>query len=430
MKTFKHIAAALLTLAMLSVSVGCSDTAGVPRESDSITYDQSTPDGDDLTGSGFSRPENHVVTIYNTDNQEIGSITCNDYSSLVNGCLLYSKTPESSSSPEACEYWLYDIEAKENYMLGVIDSRYDALHEATKTDGHLYLSVSSGNYISEENLKLVIYDIDLSEHSMKPLLEIEKGYPYDSYTIANGKLIVAEFLYNGHTDLVEYDLTEKHDTPVVHAYDESDEFVSDSIRSIYADDENIYMVRLHRDESENYFLYLDTYDFDYNLISSVDMREFCLSSFVERDEESKINEWKQQITQFFVHGDLVYYENFSSTTAIGTLKDGKIDRLFDTKSGFRCAITPSEGDKYDLFYLSWGDDTHGKNTFYRVAPETKKTETAEFYADNRDYTVEVAIRDGDKLLTRMGYTDPNTGEKLPDRLYYIDINDLDFKPME
>ncbi len=440
MKALKNITTMLLSLCVLITSSGCSNShdhsgsdeniEGISDQDVSDSIDNSGGDPDNgYIGSGVY--DNVVLPIYNAENQEIGSITCYGYSLLTNGCILYSKVPENSSMLNAQEYWLYDIEAKENHMLGTVDCRYEAYYEAIESDGHLYLSVSSGAYGDRENNKLTIYDVDLSEYSMSPILEVEKGFSYNSYTIANGKLILAELLYNEHTDLVEYDLTEKHDAPVVHAYDESDEFSGDSIRHICADGKNIYMVRLHRDETDNYALYLDTYDFDYNLLNTADIGEFCVSTHVERTDESKKNERGQFISHFFIHNDLVYYENFSTTTAIGTLKDGKIDRLFDTNSGFHYVNTASEEDSYDLFIQRFGDDTRGRNIFYRVNHETHAVETAGFYADNRNYTFIVALRDGDKILLNMGNVRKTEEDvQLPERLYYIDMNDLDFKPME
>ncbi len=47
------------------------------------------------------------------------------------------------------------------------------------------------------------------------------------------------------------------------------------------------------------------------------------------------------------------------------------------------------------------------------------------------YLFDWALRDGDKILLEIGYV-PYYGSKesLPDHLYYIDVNDLEFKPME
>ncbi|MDE7230170.1 MAG: hypothetical protein K2N56_06780, partial [Oscillospiraceae bacterium] len=66
-----------------------------------------------------------------------------------------------------------------------------------------------------------------------------------------------------------------------------------------------------------------------------------------------------------------------------------------------------------------------RNIFYRVDSLTHEVETAEFYADNTEYYFWSATRDGDKILLRM-----SADGDLRDRLYYLDINDLDFEPIE
>lgn len=424
MKMIKNIIVLFLTLGLLLTASGCSNSGGNSNSSGSPGSSASDDDDDYIY-------KNDIISIYNVNNEEIGSIECYYHYALVNGSILYTRLPEGASSDDRLEYWLYDIEYKVDHKLGVVDSRYEATYEVIKANDHLYLSISSGKDSKRENNKLTIYDVDLSEYSMTPLLEIEKANSYDSYTIANNKLIVAELLANATTDLVEYDLNEKHDSIVVHAYDESDCFVPNSIRHIYADSKYIYMVRLGRDESDNYFLCLDKYDFDYNLLNTVDLRDFCVDSDFENSEGDKINEWKQFISFFFVHNDLIYYENFSATHAIGTIESDKINRLFNINSYFSYVCSVSQNEDSDLFIREYDNDANGRNKFYRVDSLTHETETAEFYADNRKYYFWSALREGDKILLEMNYQRKNrTEEDLPERLYYIDVNDLEFKPME
>ena len=417
----KHIMAVITAALMLTGLTGCGNFS-----SNHNSGDNNSSVNDDI---GFDVYKNSVVPIFNAKNEEIGSIDCYYYSVFVNNSILYTKLPENASSDDRLEYWLYDIETKDNYKLAVVDNcNYEASYEAIKTDNHLYLSIFSGEFAAQ-NSKQTIYDIDLSEHNMLPMLEIEGGIPYNSYTIANNKLIIAELLYNGYTDLVEYDLNQKRTSAVVHTYNESDCFVNDSIRHICTDNENIYMVRLHRDESENYFLYLDKYDFDYNLLNTVDISDFCVSTDRERTEDGKINEWKQFILYFFVHNDLLYYQNFSTTNAIGIMENEKANRLFNVDALFAYVHSFSDSVN-DLFIQSCGDDTDNRNIFYLVDSQTHEVKTAQFFADNHDYTFNIASRDGNKILLTMGYVPFDKGERLPDRLYYIDINDLDFKTMD
>ncbi|MDE7230697.1 MAG: hypothetical protein K2N56_09475 [Oscillospiraceae bacterium] len=450
MKLKNNILALILSFGLLLTASGCSDSNRAANDnfgdsSDSGTVDNSgsypadnSDSSDDPSDSSSDNDhknifgevdiyENSAIYVYDALGEEIGSVDLYSRIAFVNGCILYTKANENDPTDSTLEYCLYDIEAKKEYKLGSIADRYyDAPYEALKYGDHLYISVSSGEFFGLTNSTMNIYDIDLTEHSMTPLLEIKGGDPYNSFTVANDKLIVAELLYNGDTDLVEYDLNEKHDSPVVHACDGTDCFVHDSIRHIYADSENIYMVRLDWDESEeNYFLYLDKYDFDYNLLDTVDLRDFCIAPYFVDSEWDKINEWKQLISYFFVHNDLIYYENFSATRALGALAGDKINRLLDIDITFSSVYSVSQNIDSYLFLREDNYETKGRNIFYRVDSKTHKTETAEFYDADHEYYFQMAYEDNGKILLIM-----KTSERGSDRFYYIDVNDLDFEPME
>ncbi len=418
MKVLKKISV-LFVLGLMFVFSSCNN---LNSEGD---HDSSIDNNADM-----NEYNNRVVPIYDINNKEIGSITCLSYSAFVAGNILYKKLPENASSKSTIEYWLYDINTKTDYQLAVVDDcSYVAAYEAIESNNHLYLSISSGEF-AEPDSKLTIYDIDLLKHSMLPILEIEGGLPYNSYTIANNKLILAELLYNGTTDLVEIDLKEKRTSPVVHEYNENDCFTQNSIRHIYADKKNIYAVCLVNDGDNNYSLQLDIYDFDYNLLNTINLGDFCISTYLKRTEDTKVNEWKQFIAYFFVHNDLIYYQNFSTTTAIGWIEEKNVNRLFDTNALFSYVYDFSQISDDDLFIQSNGDDTQNRNIFYLVNSQTHEVKTAEFYADNHDYTFWAALRNGNNILLKMDYLSSHTGERLPERLYYIDMNDLEFKPME
>lgn len=439
MKLAKRFTLFALTAGLL-VSAGCSNSQKDDMPSSDVktsAVDNSNSDDNTKTGTiDLEDCKNTVVPIYDANNEEIGTITCYTYSSLVNSSILYTKLPEDNAdSLKTLEYWLYDIEAKKDYKLATInDWMYEETYDSIVSDGHLYISVSTGGYIEREDRTQTIYDIDISEHSMSPILVIEGGIPYNSYTIADGKLILAELLVTGDTDLVEYDLNDKQDTPVIHAYDESDCFVRDSIRHIYADEENIYTIRLDCDENENSFLYMDIYDFDFTLLNSIKINEICTVADDVLIEEDKVNERKQFIANFFVDNDLFFYQNFSVTTSIGTIKGNKVERLFETDSLFSYVNGAGQCDDNYLFMKIFGFDSTDKNErnlFYMIDSKTKEIQTAEFYADNPKYTFSYATCNGDnKILLSMGYVPVDEGERLPDRLYYLDIDDLNFVTME
>ncbi|MDE5946157.1 MAG: hypothetical protein K2G63_02445 [Oscillospiraceae bacterium] len=65
---------------------------------------------------------NTDIPIYDINSQEIGSICCYQYSSLVNNNIFYTKLPESPAKDvDSLEYWLYNIDTKENNYLGTVD---------------------------------------------------------------------------------------------------------------------------------------------------------------------------------------------------------------------------------------------------------------------------------------------------------------------
>lgn len=425
MKMFRRLVASVLSVGLALALSGCAGSA----ENNDLSALTGSDGDDDAIGGDYKRT-NYATPIYNAADQEIGSFECYNYLKLVNGCVLYTKVPDGAATETTREFRIYNIDKAEDHKLGTVeDCRYVASYEIIESDGHLYVSTAWGAYMDHENNGITIYDIDLLEYSMTPILTINGGISYDSYTVANNKLIVAEYLYSGNTDLVEYDLSEKHSSPVVHAYDESDYFTEGAIRHIFADDSNIYILRLTPDESEKYFLYLETYDFDYNLISRIDVRDFCVMADMEQMEDLKVNEWKQFVSDFFVHKDLVYYQNFSVTKVIGVMGSNNVNKFFETDSRFLYA-SETKKSGCDLFVEIYSRDENTRNTFYLVDPETHEVKTAKFYAVDTRYDFQGALRDGDKILLTMGYIPWDSAERFPERLYYLDMNELDFKTAE
>ncbi|MBO4391382.1 MAG: hypothetical protein J5825_11060, partial [Lachnospiraceae bacterium] len=150
-----------------------------------------TVDPDTLT-STWMVTDNSELPIYNAEHQEIGSISCLNYSNFTDQGILYTKIPEGDDTRNGTsrvEFHLYDIENKEDHYLTTVDDWfYTASYEAVEKDDHLYIGVSTGDYVERANRTLTIYDIDLENYEMNPLLVVEGGIPYDSYTIAGDKL--------------------------------------------------------------------------------------------------------------------------------------------------------------------------------------------------------------------------------------------------
>lgn len=416
----------VITVISLFLFTGCNNS----NLSDAGKEDKE-PVGDIMSMSYH----NTEIPIYDMTSQEIGSITCFNYSLLIDNYILYSKLPKNNVDEiTEMEYHLYDIDTKEDYPLSTISGwYYEATYEAVNIDNHLYISVSTGEYASRENSKQTIYDIDLTEHRMSPILEVESGIPYNSYTIVGDTLVLAELLDNGDTDIVTCNIHNNSKDLTVHKYDESECFVHDSIRHIATDQNYIYMVRLDWDNDDNTFLYVDKYDLNLNLISTVDITDSCISSRISTgDNTAELkNERKQFISEFFVDNSVVYYQNFSITTFLGSIKNDKLVRLIDTTELFSCAYNACPSKNFHLFIDAYGDDTDKRNTFYYIDAENQKISTAQFFASDPKLSFRRAsINDKGKILLTMGYVPLNNGERLPECMYYLDINDLTFEAIE
>lgn len=385
----------------------------------------------DINTSAF-QDEHKLVCIYDINNKIIGEISCYQYSTLVKSNILYTKLLDgSTSSSDGVEYWLYNIDTKTDTYLGAVkDYIYEASYETTLVDDHVYMSVTTGSYTERTERTQYIYDINLAEYTMTPIIEVKGGIPYNSFTIADNKLILTELLENGDTDLIEYDLAAKHENlPIVHKYDESDVFVHDSIRHITADEEHIYMMRLDWNENNEYFLYLDSYDYDLNLKKTLNVNDICIPTESTMDANSIINERKQWISQLEVNNSYIYYENFSAIRFLGTIDEQKIDHLINTDITFSMANEAEPCHESDLFLVTYRNN---QNRFYLTDSATGEIYQSDFYADDERYFFTYASRNKDDmiLLTMANVRVTDEDEKLPDRLYYININDLNFSPLK
>lgn len=383
----------------------------------------------------FDIPDEHItVPIYDISNKKIGEISCYSYSTLIQNNILYTKLMNgSTSSSDGVEYWLYNIDTQTDTYLGTVkDYFYEAFYETVLVDDHVYMSVTTGSYVERTERTQYIYDIDLTDYTMTPIIEVEGGIPYNSFTIVDNKLILTELIDNGDTDLIEYDLTAQYENlPIVHKYIESDVFVHDSIRHITADDEYIYMMRLDRDEADEYFLYLDYYDHDLNLLKSLNANDICIPTDHTMDNGSIVNERKQWIAQLEVHDSYIYYQNFSAIRFLGTIEEQKVDHLMETDITLYMANEVESCNESDLFFIAYGDQNGKRNCLYLTDSATGEIYQSKFYADDERYMFTSASRNKDDmiLLTMGNYRNTDKDVKLPDRLYYININNLDFSPL-
>lgn len=79
-----------------------------------------------------------------------------------------------------------------------------------------------------------------------------------------------------------------------------------------------------------YGLRMDVYDLDMNFLHSVDLSHIS-------SDNNELNQW---VAWFVASGDMIYYENYSVTTFLGRIKNGKADRKPFEESLFHYAFPP------------------------------------------------------------------------------------------
>lgn len=395
-----------------------------------------------------------VIPIYNAKDQVIGSISAYTYSTLIDNSILYTKCLEEKAVSSydirhKLEYRLYDIETGEDRKLGTIDDQsYTADHLTAAIDNHLYMSVSTGDF-ELENRKQTIYDIDLTKYDMTPILEIEGGLSHNPFTIVDNTLILVEILDDGSTDIIKLNLAEaREEAPVVHAYNEQDYFTKDPVRHITADENHIYMIRLQKDENkntsektslspydlnygattelENHSLYMDTYDHELNLLDTTYFDNVCdKENRSEMEIENERRVWGQN---FIARDSYMFYKNFSAIDFLGTINNGNINRLMQTDLRFEL-VQAAKPCANDLFLLTGNFDRTRRNHFYLADPKTGKIQQAEFYTDDvRYYFLSASRNDKGMILLTMGRDRMTNEESCPDKLYWLNMNDLEFTP--
>ena len=419
-KRFSLLLSALLCAAFLC---SCGESAEPVDEKTGEVNEEYSAEFDDSVLF-----QNKSIPIYDVNEQEICKIDAFGISTLSGTKLLYTKLPKSpSEKSDTLEYHLYDIENGSDQKLETVENWiYEESYEAKTVGSHLYISVSSGDYVERDSRLQTIYDIDTEQGTMSPLLEVKGGIPYNTFTIAGDELILAELLETGQSDLVRINLADsKQKLPVVHEYDEGKTFCKGSIRHIDSDASHIYTVRLDWTEDEVYSLYKETYDYDLNLLESVDLDPI----FAGGDNSEK----QQWVAGFLVRDTYMFYQNFSVTTFFGKLNEKKADAIVAADDLFVYAPCADGSAGDDLFLRIFGDESNDdkvRNRFYLADPKTGKVQTATFWLKEKRYAFRSAMRgsNGNLLLT-VGYMPEAEGEALPERVYYINIKDLDFKPL-
>ena len=370
-----------------------------------------------------------TVEIVDHHGTHIGSIFQNTGTTLTNNGIFYStvysenvstdtiSTEITDGNKETVTYHLYDLQTNNDYVLGSIpDQDYEAGYSRTELNGKLYTLITTGNALDQIPDPLFLAEFDLITHTVNQFRVSNNGFPYTAMTSVNGKLLIVNHDQTDKLDdilyLFEPDNSETKEVLRFELKDDS----GDTIRQMYSDGENVYLLRL-RFENKSVKMFLDTYDNDFNKLSERD-----ISSFLEKGSDNSLvsddieNEMKQMVSKFMVLDKrFVYYENFSISRFFGNLENGEI--LEETK-GVGDQFLAASGSGNPFFYYAFGG---GKNENAVFELKNNSLSKSFFKADDTRYYITAAsINQNGNRLIQVDYINPDDGnDTLPTKLYYI-----------
>lgn len=365
---------------------------------------------------------NMLEEIYDSNNNVIGQIERYGLISLADGKLFYPNLAQDSTDEKTIqEFYLYDVETKENTKLGRIeDVIYEASYDRVMLDDHIYTIFTTGDLNDSESWEYNLVDFDLENKSMDIILSEKDDYLYSIMDSIDDDLLIVRH-DDGISGIEKYDTESKTFTELKKfKYDYNNE-TGETIYQIYYDEsrENIYTLRCKFNGSEATHLFLDKYDKNMGFISDTDISDaFCFY-----DEETNESEKRQPVFNFFCKNDHIYYESRSTSRIVGKLEDNGITSLVnDSPKDYSAALSVIKNSSEQVFYKPFDE---GCPLFVLNTNSGEMKETSFNVKDDDRYCILDAYQYADKLLIEMTDIEANAPDEREPRIYIVDTDELE-----
>ena len=372
------------------------------------------------TNTASASISNETISIYDIHHAKIGEIERYGILVLTDDSIIYNKIPTGPvDSITEMDYYRYIFQTKEHIKLGTIKNwAYEAKYDTTVIGNSLYMFVTTGELSDIENRTLHLYKVDLTSNTMSVIFSEKGGFPYNTMTAVGNKLFMVRVLATGGSELEEYNTeTNKRKMLKKFAFDDKAN-TGEAIRQITSDEHTLSLLRLKITSGGKSSLYLDVYDHDMSFLHAVDV-----STIPATSTDSPENELRQGVSNFVAANDYIYYANFSITRFLGKIENGSLRPIMDVSPEFEIASESVKSQASGLFYQSFGKNNNLYLLNYKDGTLKKTTFTVD---DERYYIINISRDTKDHLLLTMRYKNPDTGEELAPRLYYVPISDLEF----
>lgn len=366
-----------------------------------------------------TKNENNVIQhIYDKDNNEIGFIERNGLITLVGNSIFGMNNSDNSTLEHIKkDYFLYNIDTKDNSLLGSItDLISESSADRVVIGDHLYTSVITGDMSDALSYTYKLLDFDLKSKTMNTLFEESNQFIYNHLEAMDDELLLLRRGNKG-MKIEKYDI-KRAEISTLKEYEFNESMhCGDTVRAICFENGIINVLRVSNEADNDVDLFLDKYNKNMKLISSVN-----ISDIVSNDIEGANDERRQVVNEFFCKDDLLYYENRSIAWFLGKLNENRAESVipFDYVS-FHSALTADKLDKYRLFMAHQGNT----DQYYIINMDSGEVVQGSLSQNiPKGFIASSMSQHNDKVLITMYAPNQNDPLQKEYRIYYYDIEDL------
>lgn len=378
-----------------------------------------------LLGGGNVEHNNTVRDIYDGYKEKIGQIEMSGITIQLDDKIVYTGySNKPDQNPDQFCFYCFDLSTHEIECLGSIKKVYGLRsYENVFYNDHVYILISLGNPNKSSVDEVAVVDVDLINKNAKKIYSNKNGCVYDTLELSNDKLLISHLGSDNISSIVEYDIETKEQKTVI----KEDISKGNVIRSMSFDNDALYVLRvLYNEDHSKKQLFLDTYDLDYNRLSSTDLKDIFDSEW-----QSIFDETDQIVAEFRVSNGYMYYQNKSLTRFLGRInKDNSIEKIvIDSKGELNIAAKSNKNDTSFLFLKKENDSSPNKLFLFDSTNGSAKE--CILGEDEEGYHISGATKNiNDHITLNLSVNNDPELEGLPGKIYYLSISDLDFKDID
>lgn len=416
----------IMILAMILIS-GCAADDSSTEESKTDT-ESHTPAAVD-SAPADSQPDaqseleeerkNETTEVVDKDGRHLGEIAHNGGFTVTDRGIVYSYYADNGEDKKQA-YSLFDSKSGKSIRLGRIEGEvFENTFNRVEIGDHVYTLAVVGNVFDDQPDPAYLVDIDLNGMTSIQTVS-DDAFPYMAMCRHGDKLL---YMLHDQQDVLydrvfEFDPKTGKKKEVITAELGNDE-KGDTLRQLWSDGERVYVLRIKMNTRSDVKMFLDTYGKAYSKLSEQDISDLLKKASHLAVNDDLNNEMIQMVSHFeVIDGRYIYYENFSTSRFFADLETGEL--LIDT-NGLFTAVNGS--GKTFWYWLMGGSETGlepGLNALFELKNGTVEKSLLNAPEESKYQIYSASASPNGTSLFYLGYADPQTGEKLPPKLFLVE----------